>query len=138
MLRTQVTQNHTPSSEPLYCALVEQYGGHFTVNISLSRKPFFNWQLNTTTALEFLEKIEPYLVLKKEQAQLAIAWQRQKPKPSRNAKGQYVRYERDAYDEKVASLLKQLKSQSWEQAMAAQADLVDIVHTLNQCLCVKG
>ena len=132
-----MTQNHTPSSEPLYRALVEQYGGHFTINISLSRKPFFNWQLNTTTAQGFLERIEPHLILKKEQAQLAIVWQRQRPKPSRNTKGQYVRYERDEYDDKVANLLKQLKSQSWEQVIAAQSDLADVVQVLRQ-VCPKA
>ena len=44
--------------------------------------------------------------------------------------------------DEVATLLFELYEQSEEGAiklvMAAQADLVDVVHTLKQVLCVKG
>lgn len=137
-LRTQLTQNHTPASERLAKGLVSTYGGHYSVQLSVSRTPYFNWQLSTEVALRFLERVYPYLILKKQQAELAIAWQRQRPKPHRLPTGHFARYANSAYDERVALALKHLKQQDYDAVMAAQSDLVEIVYELRQVVCVKG
>ncbi len=57
--------------------LCEQYKGSFSSATlgALSKKPFYNFRLNGHRAARFLEQIEPYLKIKKAQAELAIEFQ---------------------------------------------------------------
>lgn len=140
-LRTQLTQNILPSTTELMLELNALYGG----NLSTMRSKIYlgggayNWQLNGDVAVAFLRDIQPHLRLKKEQADIAIAWQEAHQRPARDARGRMVAhdYERPL-DVGAARLMKLLKRQSIDAVMAAQADLVEIVHTLRQVVCVKG
>jgi hypothetical protein len=72
-LRTQLTQNVSPLVTELLMGLREEFGG----NLSKQRTTHgvkYNWQLNSGKAVTFLATIEPMLLLKKEQANVAIAW----------------------------------------------------------------
>ena len=140
-LRTQLTQNVLPSSEALLSGLKERFGGNLArMRSSIYRRgEAFNWQLNGTVAAQFLRTIRPYLVLKAEQADVAMAWQEAKPAPQRDARGRMVGARREhPIDLEAERLLKALKSFSAAEVMAAQADHVEIVHTLKQVVCVKG
>lgn len=140
-LRTQVTQNQTPQSNELLTELVGAYGG----NLAAMRAAIYrggavwNWQLNGAKAVAFLGDILPFLRLKKEQAELGIAWFALSQKPARGPNGRMLGYKKDRpVDVGAGALLKALKRQSIDAVMAAQSDLVDVVATLKQVLCVKG
>lgn len=134
-LRTQLTQNSSLNSEYLFKRLTARYGG----NASLQGKKR-NWQLNGDKAMAFLQDIAPFLILKRSQAELAIAWQKQRPPLERNTRGHVVfRQEPDIeFDRKVCKLMKELKVDSLDTVMANQADLVEVVAILKQVLCAKG
>src|ERR1039458_8918763 len=83
-LKTQVVQNIYPESKVVFLLLKQRWGGSASPQHSASGKWKFNWQLSTSKACRFLEDILPYLRLKREEAEVAIKWQRSKPEPSRN------------------------------------------------------
>ncbi len=86
-LRTQVTQNKSPVSLSLYNRLIKQFGGNLSEQITLSGDIKYNWQLNAAKATVFLETILPFLLMKSDQAKIAILWQRQRPIRIRTDKG---------------------------------------------------
>ncbi len=141
-LRTQLTQNITPATEDILSELCDRFGG----NLSRMRSPLyqrnaaFNWQLNGNRAAAFLREILHSLYIKRDQAEIAIAWQAQHLPPLRDKQGRMTAHPRNApIDVGAERILKALKkSYSLDDVMAAQADLVDIVHTLVQVVCVKG
>jgi hypothetical protein len=138
-LRTQLTQNVGAKSKELMQAMVDQFGGHFSKQKTLSGGEKYNWQLSSLPAMRFLKHIAPYLHLKESQALLAIIWQEQRPVPSRDARGRLKPYIVDKkVDEQVAKVMKELKHADIDVVMANQADLVKPVHTLKQFLCIKG
>lgn len=108
-LRTQITQNVTRCSRPLFEALQVQFGGNLSDHQSLTKNRYFNWQLNGTGAAKFLKEILPHLRLKTEQAQVAIAWQASKLQPSRDRRGRMNPIPARAEDFEVALLLKAMK-----------------------------
>ncbi len=59
------------------------YGG--SIHVRKSRKPqekdCYTWSLSSRAAKHFLEFIEPYLILKKAQAEIAMRFQKGKPVP---------------------------------------------------------
>ena len=140
-LRTQLTQNIDRSTTALLSELRQRFGG----NLATMRSPIYrasvayNWQLNGAVAAAFLREVLPYLRLKREQADFAIAWQSIQQKASRDERGRNVAHDHDRpIDIGAARLLKALKRQDIDEVMAAQADLVDVVHELRQVVCVKG
>lgn len=138
-LRTQVTQNCSGESTSLN-ELRGMYGGNCSVMDKTASRHAYNWQLNGHGAAHFLESILPYLRLKRDQAQFAVAWQRKRPPVIRNARGHVVYKEQPVleFDEGVARLIKMLKVTTLQDVIANQLDLVEVVHTLRQVLCVKG
>ena len=140
-LRTQLTQNVLPSTEELLVELRNRFGG----NLSRMKSPIyrrneaFNWQNNGFGAANFLGQMLPYLRIKRDQAELAIVWQSSRPKACRDARGRMMAARREHHlDIQAEQLMKALKSSSLLELMAAQSDLVDIVHTLKQLVCIKG
>jgi hypothetical protein len=108
-LRTQLTQNKNKNTFPLLRELMWRYGGSLPPQKSSSGKTKVNWQLNSQKALRLLQDIHPYMIIKKEQASLAINWQVNRPEPSRNKKGHFVAYPDTAKDREVARILKWMK-----------------------------
>ena len=139
-LRTQLVQNSSPDVENLFAVLRDEFGGNYRGHLSSNGRRKFNWQLNGDKAAVFLESILPWMVLKKDQAEVAVMWQRARPKPVRDKRGRIESKAAGfiATDIAVARLVKALKRQSLDEVMANQADLVKPIHTLRQIVCVKG
>ena len=136
-LRTQLTQNVGRASSLLLGALVERYGGNLSRQ-KTSHGVKFNWQLNSRRACRFLVEMTPHLVLKKEQAEMAVAWFFLRDGRAQRSKGGRFLPMDSPIDKSVVRLLKELKTKDIDAVMAAQTDLVEVVHTLKQVVCVKG
>jgi hypothetical protein len=69
------------------------------------------WGIYDAKAYQFLIKIEPYLILKKKQVQLAIQWQNLRPGIIKNKKGQVVKTDEafTEYSRETANAIKALK-----------------------------
>lgn len=134
-LRTQLTQNKGKDSSKIMGFLKEKYGGNLSEQKTLSGGIKYNWQLNADKSTSFLADIEPYLILKKKQAQLVILWQKQRPKRLRDARGRIVlsKAANKPLNRKVSEILKQMK-----KGMENAKTLVHIDHTLKQIVNVKG
>jgi len=132
-LRTQLTQNKTARSEELLRGLMKHYGGNLAEQLSLSGKIKFNWQLNSESAVRFLDDILPFLCLKYEQAEVAIAWQRQRPPLVRNALGHIQRKvpEDLSCDEKVCELVKALKKATLSEIMLRYPEFLAVISRLD-------
>jgi hypothetical protein len=139
-LRTQVTQNCSTESTSLINDLRKMYGGSCNVMDRTASRLAYNWQLNGHRAAHFLGSMLPYLRLKRDQAQFAMAWQRKRPPVIRNAHGHIVYKEQPVlvFDERVARLIKMLKVTSLQEVMANHAELVEVVRALGQENCVNG
>lgn len=99
----------------------------------------YNWQLNGAAAAVFLNKMLPHLRIKREQAEFAVAWQGLKQVGVRGKNGQMLPVDQNRkIDIGASNLLKELKRKDIDAVMAAQNDLVEIVHTLKQIVCIKG
>lgn len=55
--------------------LRERWGGATTCSTTRTGRPYFRWHLLSSNAVKFLKDILPYLLVKKEQAELAIVFQ---------------------------------------------------------------
>lgn len=78
-LRVQLVQKDGALARTLLNECVALYGGGISYLNSPSRpSPGINWQLNGKKAANLLAVLLPFLVLKREQAIIAIAYQAQK------------------------------------------------------------
>ena len=106
-LRTQLTQNIYPASTAVLGELLARFGG----NLSRIHDKTFNWQLNGHGANSFLKEIAPFLVLKRNQADLAIEWQSKKPlQLQRGTGGRILKTDVTQYDLDVEASLKAMKN----------------------------
>jgi hypothetical protein len=130
-LRTQVTQNVNALSDRLFNLLRAQHGGSLTLVRGVQNWSY-NWQLNARKAANFLEWIEPRLQLKREQAQLAIAWYKQRPPLIRNARGQiaYAKPPVLVFDQKVYELVRALKKTHLDDVLSHHSQFVEVVNIL--------
>ena len=120
--RTQVTQNAGGQFEAVVNELIGRYGGNASVQISASGRPKFNWQLSNKKAAKFLESISEHLVLKHEQALIAVGWHNLRPKAERNDRGWLVR--NDWFlDEPAIRILKALKASDLKTITSRSPDL---------------
>lgn len=106
-LRVQLVQN-----EPWCIAIDElhqRFGGNVNRAKTSSGKYKKNLQLNSSTALNFLKWIQPQLILKRKQANLAITWEQTRPKKSRGLDGRIQPLPQENIDIEAATILKQLK-----------------------------
>lgn len=111
-LSTQLTQNRSVAANSIMKHLTETYGGNVSEQITATGRVKLNWQLAGDKAASFLEDVLPFLVLKKGQAELAVEWQRSRPKPSRDAKGRIVSTARTE-DYAVAVAIKEMKKDAF-------------------------
>lgn len=81
MLRTQLNQNAYEESTEVLSELHGYFQGNLHTYKSTSGKKYYNWQLSNQKALKFLEWIFPFLRLKRKEAELAMEWQKTKPRP---------------------------------------------------------
>ena len=77
-LRACITQARTPESDRLFRRLQSRYGGsiYYAKRYKPSHRPSMMWSVFANVAVRFLGDIVDSLVLKKNQALLAMRWQR--------------------------------------------------------------
>lgn len=138
-LRTQFTNNKDKNTQKLMTWLMDKFGGNLSEQITLSGNIKYNWQLNSDKAVYFLQKIKPYLIFKKDQAIIAINWQKQRPKPIRDNRGRIqVRRKRTVdFDIKVSRLMKALKHEDLGTVLKNQKDLTEVVVELKPSTIIK-
>ncbi len=109
-LRTQLVQNNSKDVRMMFGWLIFRFGGHCT-GIDDPKRKKFSWQLNSNNAVTFLRWILPYLVLKKDQAKVAIDWQVARPKRFRDRFGRIRSKSKSRLqlDLKVVEILKAMK-----------------------------
>lgn len=116
-LRTQLTQNKNAVVTKMFESLVDRFGGHFSEQ-KTTHGVKYNWQLSSHKAARFLADILPYLILKKEQAKIAVWWQMVRPeRQERDARGRVRPYPMEVIqtDGMVELALKLLKKTSFEE-----------------------
>lgn len=139
-LRTQLTQNKDKSIQKLMNYLMDKFGGNLSEQVTLSGRIKYNWQLNSNKAASFLKKIGSYLILKKNQATIAINWQEQRPERIRDNRGriQVKRKRTVDFDVKVSRLVKTLKQEDLDTVIENQKDLVEVATELLPLAVIKG
>jgi hypothetical protein len=139
-LRTQITQSLSrPTTEALK-EMVAVYGGNLSGQDRYLRKRAYNWQLNADKAAAFLRRILPHLIIKKEQAQIAVAWQESRPKTQRDAGGRIRRHaEYDVeFNRNVSAIVKLLKMFSVDEMVAIRPDMEPVLVKLRPLAVIKG
>jgi hypothetical protein len=136
-LRVQITQTDGYESDALMREVRETFGGNLSRHVSLSKRDFWMYQVNSNLAAQLLLQIIPYLRLKCAQAEIAAGWQLGRAKPSRDARGRMMSTH-NPLDPRIAEIVQRLKTEPYDAVMAAQTDLVEPVHELRQVVVVKG
>ena len=139
--RIQMTQNESPGALTLWMTLCDRWGGHVSHARSANGRAKMNWQLGQERAARFLRDIRPWLILKAEQADVALAWLDSRPTLRRDPlTGQNLpRSAKDVAATRVAAdQLKRLKRQDIDQVRADAVDLVEERHTHLQMVNVQG
>jgi len=139
-LRTQLSQNKDKNIQKMMDYLVDKFGGNLSEQVTLSGRVKYNWQLNSDTAVSFLRKIEPYLIIKKDQAIIATNWQEQRPERIRDNRGR-IRVKRKRtvdFDIKVSRLIKALKQEEIDTVIENQKDLIEVITELRPLAVIRG
>jgi len=98
-LSVQVTNTYLPVLD----MMVEEYGGSvshkpLTVGSFLTRRQHYNWAVGSHKAAECLQRLLPYMVVKKEQAELALEfWEQRIVVPGRRCVPQEEIDKRERY-----------------------------------------
>jgi hypothetical protein len=110
-LRFQLGQNVSPQSTIIAEFLKKTYGVHLHVSGTLSGKKKYNMALSGWKAAFLLEQLKPYLIIKRDQVELALEWHYKKPKIQRLATGRIAKFPKKyfTYSKKVAAKLKAMK-----------------------------
>lgn len=138
-LSMQLVQIRSDMTVSLFAALQKEYGGNTNFYPTPTARWKMVWQNASDRVVRFIGDLEPHLRFKKEQVNMAMAWQRNRPGRIRLANGRIAAGDnRKEFDEKASRLLKALKLDTLDVVMENQKDLVEVVHTLKAVLCVKG
>lgn len=132
-LRTQLVQNIGEASVALLAELTTVYGGNGPLESCSRCQRAFNWQLHGHSAARFLQAIEPSLRLKREQAEIAIAWQSQRPPIARNARGHIVFKTEPVLEldrQQVSEIVRELKRTTLSAVLARRPELRETARTL--------
>jgi len=138
-LRVQLTQTVSQDSTVLLTELRDRWGGSLSLyNKNLSRLAW-NWQASAGKGYLFLCDIRPWLLLKVNQADIALEWWTKRPERQRGARGRILSHPPEVHlaDKVAAQALKNLKKPI-DVVMEDAADLVEVRYTLRQFVNVKG
>lgn len=110
-LLVQVCQVDNLASRSLLEELAQRWGGSIREQSTPTGRGKLNWQVTGAKALPFLQAIEPHVVLKRQQVQVAVEWQSTRPERQRNERGHTVRTSPEQLDadRQVAARLVALK-----------------------------
>ena len=111
-LRVQLTQTVTPQSTELMTALRDRWGGSLCPYNKALRRPAWNWQVSAASGYAFLLEVRPYLLLKADQADVALTWWANRALPRRGPDGRRMPMppETRTADEVAERALKELKA----------------------------
>lgn len=102
-LQVSISMTHQPTIEWLHT----NFGGHVTNNGKSesrgARRPCYAWRLEGNQAKDFLHKVTPYLICKREQALLAVEFQA-KRQGNRNRLTDSIVQEREGYRSMLRSM----------------------------------
>ena len=84
-LIAQVTQNRVGGAQNLMVGSAARFGG--SVSSTGTQKKALIWQISGSAAARFLAWIQPFIIFKKKQVDLAILWASSRPKPQREVGG---------------------------------------------------
>lgn len=110
-LKFQLTQNVTPQSALIVDWLKNHYDVSVNVQRTLSGKEKYNVALSGAKAATILRDLQPHVILKKDQIDLALKWHDDKPPRLRDNKGRITAFD-EAYfvrSKEVADKLRALK-----------------------------
>jgi hypothetical protein len=112
-LQTMLRQNVNDAVSEVFASLRDKFGGSLMAHPTPSGKRSYNWQLSGQNAANFLEFMLPHLRFKLEQARIALAWYRNKPKPARDARGRAVSFPPEVFDTArlVSETLRKMKAE---------------------------
>lgn len=110
-LLVQITQNVSPSSIVLFQQVQQIWGGSISTSVSANGTEKLGYQVGSDKAVKFLSDLLPYLREKREQAEVAIEWQKNRPVTTRGLDGRIMKKNDDvlAYDLETSNRLKELK-----------------------------
>lgn len=128
-IRVQVTQNESTSTKEMFESFRKHFGGSVSRQKTKSNRWKLNWQLSGDKAIAFINQVRARLVVKKEQAELVVAWTKSRPRLQRNARGHPVRTLRE-FDRKLVQLLKLLKKDSLDHVAMNQPDMAEVISAL--------
>jgi hypothetical protein len=114
-LRACITQNIDIFSAFLLTEIHKRFGGSLVKATSpiYRNGEVFTWQTYSIKACAFLKAIEPYLILKKAQAKIAITWQEQRISDKKIVGGRgRETVNNKKLDIRVSKLLKDLKKRA--------------------------
>lgn len=110
-LRFQLTQNVSPQSKIIVDYLVTKYSASVNVQDTLSGKQKYNIALSGSKAAIILKDLQPHLILKKEQVDIALEWHESKPPRLRDERGRVMEFNQSYFvkSQEVAKKLRDLK-----------------------------
>lgn len=112
-LRVQITQNKSREASEVLEQLKDQFGGsvHPLRRGQRGRRDADIWSIGSAPANGFLEFVLDDLILKKSQAQLAVAWQSTRPDRARTPQGRVQSWSPhdQLLDERVGLALRHMK-----------------------------
>jgi len=112
-VRVQMVQTETATSRPLWESLQSTYGGGISYVKSDRHRPKMNWALSGSKAIEFLNDILPYVILKRDQVKLLLTWWETRLPLQRDDKGRIVPRTNDERQQAkaVADMLRRMKKE---------------------------
>lgn len=110
-LHVQITQTVGPQADELLRAIQARWGGSLTPMNKKLRRPAWNYQASASAGVALLRDLRPYLLLKADQADVALAWWDAREKPRRGADGRRMPMspEGRAHDQRASETLKAMK-----------------------------
>ncbi|WP_141216207.1 MULTISPECIES: hypothetical protein [Nocardiaceae] len=111
-LRVQITQADSVRTREILKYCQTRWRGSISSLNKQKRRKALIWQTGGSGALEFLDDVCSRVVLKTEQVDLAIAWQKSRPVRVRDVGGRWQSWDADQQqlDEDVAALLSVMKT----------------------------
>lgn len=129
-LRVQIAQTVTPASTDLLTQCRERWGGSLGPFNRTLRRPAWNFQTTASKGVAMLRDLRPWLRLKADQADFALAWWDQRAGPVRGSDGRMLATtpEMALLERQAEAQLKAMKHACDDQVMACPADLAPKDH----------
>jgi len=109
VMSVTIVQNSSPVVDALFLRWSETLGGSFYKRLSESGRAKLQWQATGANAVTILEEMLPYLILKREQAELCLRWESLKSGVRRGKNGRLLPSEWTTEHHDLIRRVKELK-----------------------------